>query len=106
MLADRLRADLLAARKARDAVAVSVLRTAIAAVENAEAPPLDGTGPAPSVGLVDHARLELDDADVERILRAEVADREDTIARVRAGGRPDAADELADELEVLRRYLP
>ena len=45
-LRDRLRAALLAARRARDAETVSTLRTALAALENAEAVPADASSGA------------------------------------------------------------
>ncbi len=47
-LACRLRAHLLAARKARDTVRVSTLRSALAAIDNAETP--DSTGAQTVVG--------------------------------------------------------
>jgi uncharacterized protein len=109
----RLRADLTSAMRERDRAAVTALRTALAAIANAEAPPADtasapsgaGTGGA-SAGLVDHPRLELSVDDVERILRHEVADRRDTIDRIAGRGHDPEVDELQAEIAVLQRYLP
>ncbi|WP_191281183.1 GatB/YqeY domain-containing protein [Nocardioides flavus (ex Wang et al. 2016)] len=88
-LRTRLRAALLDARRARDAETVSTLRTAIAALENAEAVPAgpgrvdgggggDGDGEAPEdavlgVGATEAARHELDDAEERAVLDAEIA---------------------------------
>jgi uncharacterized protein YqeY len=104
-----MRADLEVAMRARDQVAVRALRTAVAAIANAEAPPASvdtrSSADEPVVGaLVEHARLELGPEDVARVLAHEIADREDTIAQFDAHGRGDEAAELRAELAVLRRY--
>jgi uncharacterized protein YqeY len=109
----RMRADLPVAMKARDASAVSALRTGLAAIANAEAPelssPASGANRAPVepvVGrLVEHTRLDLSVADVERILRHEIADRQDTIAAIEAHGRDTEVDDLRAEIAVLERYV-
>jgi uncharacterized protein YqeY len=109
----RMRADLPVAMKARDASAVSALRTGLAAIANAEAPevvaPAGGAAPMPVepvVGqLVEHARLDLSVADVERILRHEIADRQETIAAIEPHGRAAEVDELRAEITVLQRYV-
>ncbi len=108
-LTDRLRAGLRDAMRARDQVAVRTLRTALGAIANAEAPPL-GDIPAPRgepvVGqLVEHPRLVLSDDDVAEVLRAEIADRRDTIAQYRRAGRDTPAAELETQIVVLERYL-
>jgi len=111
-LTDRVRADLRAAMQRRDARAVSVLRTLLAAFENAEAPPVepaDGTArrpTAPVVGrLVEHARLDLTDDDRRSLVRHEIADRRDTAELYRQGGRAGAATELDAEIALLEPYL-
>ena len=104
-LTERMRADLKAAMRERDQAAVRALRTALAAFANAEAPALDGTGPEASVGLVDHARLELSDDDRVGLLRQEVDEREAAAAEYDAIGQGDAAADVRAELAVLRRYL-
>ena len=62
-LPEQLAADLLVARKARDAAATNALRTTLAAFANAEAPPAPETSSSapPVTGLVEHERLTLDD---------------------------------------------
>jgi uncharacterized protein YqeY len=103
-LVERMQADLKAAMRERDRAAVAVLRTTLAALANAEAPPM-AAGGAPTVGIVEHARLELGDEDRRRIVADEIADREDTIARFERGGATGEADDLRAELAILRRYV-
>ena len=111
-LTDRVRTDLRAAMQRRDAEAVSVLRTLLAAFENAAAPPVEDTDgaarrpTAPVVGrLVEHPRLELTDDDRRSLVRHEIADRHDTAEQYRRGGRSDAAAGLEAEIALLQAYL-
>src|SRR4051812_26054061 len=95
----RLQADLTVAMKARDTVTVAVVRTALAALANAEAQDADAL-PAPVADgpLLEYPRLVLTPADEQRIFRHEVADRRDTEARYTAAGRDDAAAEMQAEI--------
>ena len=98
----RLRDDLTIAMKAHDAAAVTALRTALAALANAEAVeavPIADAGPA------EVARRELTEADRMEILRAHVLDRQGTIDELRAHHQTDAAEGLEQELASLLRYL-
>jgi uncharacterized protein YqeY len=99
-----MRRDLRDAMRARDRDAVTALRTALAAVGNAEAPPDDGSYRESHGRLVDHPRLVLTGEDVVRILREQVADRHDTLERIGPGGPPDAIAALRAEIAVLERY--
>jgi uncharacterized protein len=114
-LRERLRGALPAAIKARDAAAVAALRSALAAVDNAEAadaaqaPPgavhADLAGTVAGVGAAEVARRRLSEAQVVAIVRAELAERE-AAARdyERAGHRPQA-ERLRAEAGVLGGYL-
>lgn len=106
----RMRADLTIAMRERDEVRVRALRTALAAVANAEAPPIVAAPSSldePVVGaLVEHRRLELAAADVERILRAEVADRVDTATQFETHGRDADGATVRAEAAVIESYLP
>lgn len=92
MLLDQIRADLTTATKARDVVRQRTLRSAIAALQEARVAGKEAT--------------ELDDAAVQKVLKAQVKRRQDSIdAYVDAGRADRAADEQA-EIDVLAAYLP
>jgi uncharacterized protein len=80
----RLRDALLAARKDRDAVRVSALRSALSAIDNAETPDSARVDAAPSgtiaggvvgLGAAEVARRELRDAEIRSLLQSEVDER-------------------------------
>jgi uncharacterized protein len=106
-LPDRVQADLLVARKARDAAAVTALRTLLAAFSNAEAPPAPSTSSIapPTVGLVEHERLALTAEDHLRILEEQIVTRQTAIEEYDEIGQADAADQLRAEVAALERYL-
>jgi hypothetical protein len=104
----RLETSLRAAMKNQDAAAVGALRTALSAIDNAEAvPPPDAPAPGPAGGPIagardgagagDVARRELGEVDVRAMVRAEVDDlrsnadgyvllgKDEDAARLRAG---------------------
>jgi uncharacterized protein YqeY len=88
----QLRADRVAAMKAKDEVAKKALALALTAVQKAE--------------VAGKEARELSDAEILAVLGREVAQRKDSAEAFRAGGREDlVAKELA-EAELLARYLP
>ncbi|WP_116950669.1 GatB/YqeY domain-containing protein [Jiangella endophytica] len=111
----RLRADLAAAMKERRREAVTALRTALAAVDDAEAvdpaaqpPPATSehvAGAHAGLGAAEVRRRELTADDVRAILRTQVAERRAEAGRYDAHGRHDAADRLRREADVLGSYL-
>lgn len=120
-LRGRLRAGLTAAMKARDKDAVAALRTALAAIDNAEAVPPVPTvptvaGPAATsesiagaaVGLrsTEVTRRELTPDDLQVVLRAQIDERHTEAATYDGLGRADAAERLRREAAVLETYLP
>lgn len=107
---DRLRADLRAAMKARVAGEAAVIRALVAALDNAEAPPIGkasdgGLGHAFASGDAEVERLLLGEADVRRVLLAEIAEREAAAAEMQRLGQSDRAAALRSEIAVARRYL-
>ncbi|MQA06791.1 MAG: hypothetical protein GEV07_30215 [Streptosporangiales bacterium] len=106
---DRLRADLKTALKERDRVAASTIRTALAAIENAEAVDaveVDGTDPMGTVGLSrDVSRRALSPTDIRDILRREVDERQQAISTYETTEQHPEADRLRTELRVLERYV-
>ena len=100
---ERMRVDLRRAMKAHDGPAVIALRTALAAIANAEAVPDDGSF-APTRGeLVDHPRRVLTPDDVLAVVRLQIDDRLATIAEIAAHGGPTA--DLSAQIGVLAGYL-
>jgi hypothetical protein len=110
-LRDRLRAAVPAAMKARDRRTTSALRSALAAIENAEAVEirdvragaieLSPVGP----GAAEVARRELTEAEVAAIVRVEVEERRAAAAEYEAAGHGDRAAELTAEADALTAHL-
>jgi uncharacterized protein YqeY len=112
-LRQRLRDALPAAMKARDRVAVAALRATLSAIDNAEAvdraPSVDQSlaierSPV-GVGAAEVARRVLTEAQVEQIVRAEVAEREAAARDYDRAGRPERAEQLRSEVSVLAAHL-
>lgn len=114
---DRLRTALRAAMRARDAVAVSVLRGALSALDNAEAVPTDVpdapavashpriAGTAAGLGAAEVERRVLT-ADEERdVVLAEIDERLAAASQFDLGGHPERAVRLRHEAEVLTACL-
>jgi hypothetical protein len=102
---DEMQADLREAMRARDRQAVVALRTALAALSNAEAPPIDAAPLEVRGNLVQHTRRELSDADVTTILLAQIDDRERTIAEILPYGQDADVAALRAEIATLRGYV-
>lgn len=108
-----MRQALPEAMRARDKVAVSALRAALAALDNAEAVPV---GEAEMRGLAleqspigagatEVARRELSECDVVDIVRAEVTERLEAAAQLTAPAHADRVARLRAEVTVLLRFL-
>ena len=91
-LKDQLRTDLTAAMKARDELARTTLRSALAAIGNAEV-------------AGDTAR-ELTDDEVRAVITKETKRRAESAQAFADGGRAEQAERERAEGEVLSRYLP
>jgi hypothetical protein len=113
-LRDRLRERLTEARRARDSDLVAALRTAVAAIENAEAVPtvpLSTTstegpiaGAAIGLGAAEAERRTLDDEDEREIVRAEGADLRGAASQYADLGHAEqaaTARRVADALDEL-----
>ena len=115
-LRGRLRGALPAAMKARDAVAVAALRSALAA-DNAEAvepspgrPPVEAghadlAGTVAGLGAAEVERRHLQEAEVEQIVQAEVADRRAAADAYERAGQAERAGRLRAEADVLSSHL-
>jgi uncharacterized protein YqeY len=113
-LRERLRESLKVALNARDAIAIAAFRSAMSAVDNAEA--VDRSqAPAPTAGMIgdvhlgvgagEVARRELSHHDVHEIVRAEIRDRTAAAAEYERLGRADHASRLSAEARVLTSFL-
>jgi uncharacterized protein YqeY len=91
-LKDRLRSDLTAAMKARDALRAGTLRMVLTAVTNAE--------------VAGKQARELSDDDVLGVLTSEAKKRREAAEAFDAGHRPELAQKERDEAAVLAEYLP
>lgn len=91
-LKDRLRSDLTASMKARDALRSSTLRMVLTAVTNAE--------------VAGKEARELSDDDVLTVLTSEAKKRREAAEAFDAGDRPELAQKERDEAAVLAEYLP
>lgn len=104
-LKERLRADLRAAIRKRSSD-VGVLRTLIAAIDNAEAIPIDGfeqrLKQREHVGEV--ARRELDQSALEGVLASETHTRLAAAQDYERNGRTEDAARLRKEVELIARY--
>lgn len=111
-----LRRDLTAALKARDRATVAALRSALAAIDNAEAVPVDQgktrvaegehiAGAAIGAGSADVDRHQLTDSDVRAIVEKEASERSVAAHEHEQLGRHDIAAHLRTEVDILSRYL-
>lgn len=105
----RLRADLKAAMRMRRAVDISVLRSLIAAVDNAQAVP---TGDHPEKshfhrfgeGSAEVPRLVLSQDDLHVLLAREIADRRAAASELVTHGQGERAEQLMEEITIIERY--
>ncbi|MFN8039177.1 MAG: GatB/YqeY domain-containing protein [Acidimicrobiales bacterium] len=104
-LVDRVQGDLRAARLARDQVAAAALRSLHAALQNAEAPPIEIGGAVRLDGTSPEAIRHVLDAEAEQaVVRREVAERTEAAATYRRHGQDEAAARVEAEVAVLEEY--
>jgi uncharacterized protein len=113
---DRLRAGLTAAMKERDMPAVRAIRSAMGAIDNAEAVDttvsadlIDATstiaGAVAGAGSTEVRRRTLGDVEITAVLRAEIDDRLSAADEYRTAGALDRADLLSAEAGVIGRFI-
>jgi hypothetical protein len=115
---ERLRVELTAAMRRRDAPAVSAMRSALAAISNAEAVPGDVAeratmpvtsphvaGAASGAGVAEVPRRRLDASLVAAIVRAEAESLDGDARHAQAAGQPSRAERLRAEAAALRAVL-
>ena len=89
-LTERIRAELTASMKARDAARTSTLRLVLSAFKNEQI----------------EKGHELSDEEAIAVIRRAVKQRQDSIEQYTKGNRMDLADKEKAELEILNGYLP
>lgn len=105
-LRDRLRAALRAALKTRDPSATAALRSAVSAIDNAEAVDRPhAPGPRLGVGAGEVARRELSANEIIDIIRDEMTDRDSAAADYERRGRTREAARLRAEAATLSSLL-
>jgi uncharacterized protein YqeY len=106
---ERLRARLKERMVARDRTAVQAIRVALAAIENAEAQPMDAAGQTErqlaATTATDVPRRVVTDEDARGLVAVEADDLEAAARRYQALGEADAASTAAAQAEVLRQAL-
>ena len=106
----RLRADLAAAMKQRRSDEARVIRGLVAALDNAEAPSMEIDRKAAErhrfdEGSAEIERLSLSPAQVRAVLVAEMRERERAAAGMDRLDRPDRAEALRAEMQLVRRDI-
>lgn len=91
-LSERIKTDLTAAMKARDAETTSTLRMLRSAIMNAE--------------VAGDSAAVLSDDEVIAVLQSEAKRRTDSADTYAEAGRQEAADKELAELAIIERYLP
>jgi hypothetical protein len=91
MLLDTIKEAMTRALKEKNALKVSALRFLLAQIKNAE------------IDAKDHA---LKDEDVLKIIAKQVKQRAESIEAFKKGGRAELAEKEAQELAILKEYMP
>ncbi len=86
----QLKDEMKNAMRAKDKVALGVIRMALSAIKQVE---------------IDD-KIVLDDAGIIGVLTKMVKQRKDSIAMYTEGGRPELAEQEAAEVKVLEEFLP
>ena len=89
-LSKQIVSDLTAAMKAQDATALSTLRMVKAAMMNRQI----------------EKGSELDDDDMQKLLRSLVKQRRDSIEQYEKAGRQELVDKETAEIKIIETYLP
>lgn len=100
----RMRLDLTEAMKARRTEETAVLRSLLAAIDNAEAPQLTGLQPVAG-GSSEVDRLVLTAAETQAVLLREIRSHEQAAAELAGLGHGERADGLLRQAAIARQYV-
>ena len=107
-LREQMKADLIQAMKARQNATVATLRAILAAIDNAEAVPIEETAmPAePLLGQQHEVpRKLLSAADIRQIIQQEAAERRAASQKYATLGQPAEAERLQTAAALIEAYL-
>jgi len=90
MLKEKLNEDLKKYMKEKNTLALNTVRLVIAEIKNKEV----------------EKNSEITDEEILQIIRKQIKMREDSIQQFRSANREDLAEKEAQELEILKSYLP
>lgn len=93
-LREKIKADLVAAMKAKEEKKLTVLRMLTGAVRNKE------------ISMRKGDEVELNDEQILEVIGSEIKKRRDSIEAYEVGGRKDLVDSEKEELEILQVYVP
>src|SRR4029450_6152942 len=95
MLRERLTEELKTAMKAKDQRTVSTVRMVLAALKERD------------IAVRDKGNMTgISDAEIIELMQKLVRQRRDSIELYEKGGRPELAQQEAEEIAVIERYLP
>ena len=106
MLKEKIKADIIAAMKAKDVAKKITLGMLQAAVKNRE---LEKRGKLSKLGTAPdqlESASQLGDDEVVEVVSSEIKKRRDSIEQFTKGGRPELAEGEKKEIEVLSVYMP
>lgn len=104
LIRPRLRADLLEAMAGGEQVRIRVIRTLLAAIDNASAVPTPSSA-FTVVGYGDVPRRSMDRSEVEKVIGREIEERVTAAGEYRLHGKEAEAGILDEEVDILRGYL-
>ncbi|OUM87473.1 MAG: aspartyl-tRNA amidotransferase [Bacillus thermozeamaize] len=90
VLAERLSEDLKQAMKEKDKLRLSVIRMVRAAIKNAEI----------------EKRRPLNEDEIIDVLSRELKQRQESLQEFEKAGRQDLSEQVQQEIQILRQYLP
>jgi hypothetical protein len=90
MLRDDIHAELIAAMKSKDKEKTLVLRSLMSEIKNKKI----------------ELKKDLEDSDVQAVVKKMIKQRKDSIDSYREGGRPELAEAEKSQIAILEKYLP
>lgn len=100
-----MRGDLVDALKSKQGDEIAVLRSVLAAIDNAEAPDIRTGDIATARTSAEVERLMLTEDDLQQVLLGELEERRQAADQLASVGQKDRADALLRQIAIIKRYL-